>query len=346
MRQLTVVGSREISVIIQGPLCRQLSPERNIFTCIASIRKYLPEAEIIVSTWDHEDTSGVQAEKILRLEDPGCFVEQSGNQINTNRMLKSTLAGIQAATRPYVMKFRADHNLTSAALAVIGLPVSEAGQQKLFDLPVTMTTLFIRNPRRVPLLFHISDLVQFGTREAMLALWDQPLLRKEDILHYRPFRNPLGNFIGFSAAYRIAEQSLMLGAMQKQGINVRLNRPCQVRLGNLKLWDCVLKRNFTVLDYDKAGVDFPERFFIGASAAKTLYTASDIERLPLTGSWNYRLRLAEIWFNQYVLSCLRLNWWVSLASIILFSNAPGLAKTLRSYWRKIRKVTHPDSHRT
>ncbi|EGH46995.1 WavE lipopolysaccharide synthesis, partial [Pseudomonas syringae pv. pisi str. 1704B] len=120
MPHLVAVDPRKISVVIQGPLYRNLSSKRNIFACIASIRTYLPQAEIIVSTWRHEDTSDVKADQIVMSDDPGAFVDDAGNQININRMLLSTLCGIQSASRPYVMKMRADHNLTSAALAVIG----------------------------------------------------------------------------------------------------------------------------------------------------------------------------------------------------------------------------------
>lgn len=62
MPHLVAVDSRKISVVIQGPLYRNLSPQRNIFACIASVRTHLPHAEVIVSTWCHEDTSTVEAE--------------------------------------------------------------------------------------------------------------------------------------------------------------------------------------------------------------------------------------------------------------------------------------------
>jgi len=347
MRPLEPVDSADITVVIQGPLYRDLEPDRNIFTCIASIKRHLPRAEIIVSTWRHEDVSGVEADQLIVLDDPGCFVDESGNQINTNRMLHSTLLGIRSAIRPYVMKLRADHNLVSAELAVIGEPDQTAsGAPVLFDRPITLTTLYIRNPERVPMLFHISDLVQFGTREAMLALWDQPLLKREDVLNKRPFRNPFGNFCGFSSAKRVAEQSLMLGAMCKHGIDVRLAHPCQVRMGNLKLWDAILRINFRVLDYREAGVSFPERFLAVDGALTSLYTAFEVEQLHTVGDRGYRRKIARVWFNQFLLSCLKPAWWVSLISMILFNSSPTFAKATRSLWRRLRKVTHPNSYRT
>jgi hypothetical protein len=348
MRPLTPVDSANISVVIQGPLHRNLTPGRSIFSCIASIRKHLPNAEIVVSTWDHQDLSQITADQIIVSDDSGCFLDDSGNQINTNRMLSSTLAGIKAATRPYVMKLRADHNLTSAALAVIGVPEPiDSSEPRLFDTPITLTTLYIRDPGQVPMLFHVSDLVQFGTREAMMTLWDQPLLERRDVLRDRPLRNPLGNFCGYTSLRNVSEQSLMLGCMRQQGMEVSLIHPCQVSLSNLKLWDAILTCNFRVLDFREAGVDFPERFLTNVPPLRTLYSAAQIEHLYRLrqGQTHYAFRMARIWLNQYVFSCLRPAWWVSLASMALFSISPTFAKTARSRWRKYWKVTHAESYR-
>ncbi|WP_440057164.1 WavE lipopolysaccharide synthesis family protein [Pseudomonas fragariae (ex Marin et al. 2024)] len=346
MPHLVAVDSRKISVVIQGPLYRNLSSKRNIFACIASIRTHLPQAEIIVSTWRHEDTFGVKADQIVMSDDPGAFVDDAGNQININRMLRSTLCGIQSASRPYVMKMRADHNLTSAALAVIGQSDdTEPGETQLFDTPITTTTLYIRDPERLPMLFHISDLVQFGTRDAMLAMWEQPLFEREALFNDRPSRNPFGNFIGYTSARLVSEQALMLGVMHRKGIDARLARPCEVGLSNLKLWDNVLRRNFRVLNHCEAGVDFPERFLTSRRVLTTLYRASAIEQLQSLDPQGYRLRIARIWLNQYLLTCLRPGWWVSFATIVLFSTSPTLAKRIRSYWRTLRKVAHAESYR-
>ncbi|KPW36885.1 hypothetical protein ALO95_02096 [Pseudomonas syringae pv. antirrhini] len=346
MRHLTAVDSTKISVVIQGPLYRNLSPKRNIFACIASIRTHLPHAEVIVSTWCNEDVSAVEADQIILSDDPGAFVDDAGNQINVNRMLRSTLGGIQAAARPYIMKMRADHNLTSAALAVIGRPDdNEPVEPRLFDTPITTTTLYIRDPEQMPMLFHISDLVQFGTRDAMLAMWVQPLFKREELFNNTPSRNPFGNFIGYTSARIVSEQALMLGLMRRRGIDARLAKPCQVGLSNLKLWDNVLGCNFRVLNHHEAGVDFPERFTANSYVLKTLYTADEIEQLRRLGPGAYRSRIARIWLNQYVLNCLRPGWWISFATIALFSLSPAMARVVRSYWRKSRKLEHVGSYR-
>ncbi|WNW13231.1 WavE lipopolysaccharide synthesis family protein [Pseudomonas sp. DTU_2021_1001937_2_SI_NGA_ILE_001] len=331
------VDSALISVVIQGPLCRELGQERNILACIASVRRHLPQARIVVSTWRGEDTTDLEVEQLVLLDDPGGLRDVSGNPVNTNRMILSTRAGIQAADRPYVMKLRADHNLRSADLAVIGQPIPVASDGlSLFDAPITLTNLYMRDPERVPMLFHLSDLVQFGTREAMLALWNQPLFAEHELLHPGPSRNPFGNFLGYSALRMIPEQALLLGCLRQRGIHLTLTHPCRVRLAPLKLWDTLLTRNFTVLDHTQAGVDFPERFLAHEAVLRTLYTPHAIARLARREGQGCRWRLLKIWFNQHLLSFTRPGWWVALASMVLFNMSPALARRLRAGWRKAR----------
>ena len=95
----TQVPSELISVVIQGPLHRSLAPTRGIDACVASVRKHLPHAEIIVSTWADEDLSDIDADHIVTSADPGVLLDFNGNRHNTNRQIVSTVAGIQASSR-------------------------------------------------------------------------------------------------------------------------------------------------------------------------------------------------------------------------------------------------------
>ena len=46
------ISSKELSVVVQGAV----SPLETI-SCLKSIRKYLPDAQIILSTWKNSDIS-------------------------------------------------------------------------------------------------------------------------------------------------------------------------------------------------------------------------------------------------------------------------------------------------
>ena len=47
-----IISSEEISVVVQGPLDKELT-----FECLSSIRKWLPGSEIILSSWQNSDTN-------------------------------------------------------------------------------------------------------------------------------------------------------------------------------------------------------------------------------------------------------------------------------------------------
>lgn len=332
------------SVVIQGPLYRALSQHRGIEACIASIRKHLPGAEIVVSTWPDEDCEGLDADVIVTSQDPGHMRDCSGSILNTNRQLVSTLAGIRASTRPYVMKFRSDHNLTSPELASIA--DVDQGDKCLFTSRVTITNLFLRDPAKYPMLFHLSDLVMFGRREDMLAFWEQDQYPYEVLFNKKPYLNPFGNYLGYSAIRMIPEQAYTIGWLRKYGIQIDLDHPCQISSANLQLWEKLLHSNFTVLDWKICGVDFPERFSNPAYSTGTVYRANSIERFANLSRVGHVLRRANIWANQYLLNGFRAQWWTSLASIVLYSISPALALKVKAKWKAFNGTTHPNPEKS
>jgi hypothetical protein len=339
---MRTIDPKEISVVVQGPLYRQLAPHRGIEACIASIHEHLPGAEVIVSTWQDEDVSGLDADLIIQSEDPGLMRDWSGNPINTNRQLVSTLAGLEISTRPYLMKFRSDHCLTSPALATIGEYVGAPPPHgRLFSTPVTITNLYIRDPVKCPMNYHASDIVQFGTQADMLVYWRHPIFSYSDLFNDKPSLNPFGNFSGYSAMKMTPEQAYMTNVLQKHGLDIGLSRPCQMRTSDLKLWEAVLNSDLSVIDWNLAGVDFPPRFQISAFGVRTIISPETIQRVAHSSPAMQRLRRGRIWLNQYVFNCLTPHWWKSLATIALFAISPPLAMRIRRKWRKVMNIQHP-----
>ena len=330
-----------ISVVIQGPLYRELAPARGIEACIASIRRHLPGAEVIVSTWQNEDISQLDAEMIIQSVDPGLMRDCTDNPLNTNRQLVSTMAGIERSTRPYVMKFRSDHCLTSRALASIGEYEATPAHGRLFSAPITITNLFIRNPALNPMNFHVSDLVQFGKREDMLVFWNHSIFSYSDLFNAKPNLNPFGNFIGFSCLKMTPEQTFMIEVLRKRGHDVGLAHPCEMRTSDLELWESVLDSDFRTLEWKESGVDFPERFKNYGVSLKSIFSVGDIKAAASLTPKGRRIRRTKVWINQYIFNCFRAYWWISLASIILFSISPKFAKRVKRSWRKVMKIQHP-----
>jgi hypothetical protein len=328
-----IIPSDQISVVIQGPLYLDLAPERGIFSCIQSIKKHLPDAEIIISTWKSQPDFKVDGCRVIRSDEPENFRDPiTGNVNNINRQITSTRAGIIAASRSYVLKFRADHCLTSQAMTTLSLySLHVPSQRRQFHAPVTVTNMIIRNPVRIPMLFHLSDLVQFGHRDDLLKLWSLPLLTKEQA--FRPlnaFRNPFGNFMDGNNRYEVPEQSLALGLIRGQGDTIQLKHACHVTYALLEKWERLLIENFTVLDWPQAGIDFPPRFFLPGNFVSSTYTPSEIAALtPILGTWRYRLRFCQVLLNQYLFRCFQKDWVYLTLIRLLKATSPFVFQKMR-----------------
>ncbi|MBO2927895.1 MULTISPECIES: WavE lipopolysaccharide synthesis family protein [Pseudomonadaceae] len=340
------IHSSEISVVIQGPLNKSLAPTRGVHACIKSIRSHLPMAEIIVSTWDTEDTSNIEADVIITSPDPGALLDFNGNKHNINRQLVSTLKGIQSSSRDYILKLRSDIILNNSEIAKLDFYEDQVEMaDRLFKNPITVTTLFIRNAAKVPFLFHISDLVQFGTREDIHDFWSQSLLRQEEVFLEKPYKNPVGNFIGYSAMRMVPEQCLMLGFMRKKGYTINLKNPGHIDARLVHLSEKLISENFTILDWNLSGLNFPERFLVVGYSLKTVYKSSELKKIRTQRQIDIRIRYLRVWLNKYLFNCTRLAWWVSLASIALTVISPRLAIFVRGYFRRLRGVEHPSRDR-
>lgn len=167
------VKARDVSVVLQGPV-RFETPES-----VESVRRLLPEAELILSTWEDEDVSGLGPIRVLRSEKPSAPIQHDRLSVpnNLNRLIRSSKVGVAAVTRPYVLKMRSDMVLDSLAFLDTFECFPERGPMPLFAHKVLVPALFSRTAYRghaVP--FHLSDWAVFGLAQDVRALF--PNFRK------------------------------------------------------------------------------------------------------------------------------------------------------------------------
>ena len=122
------VKSSDVSVVLQGPV-RFETPES-----VESVRRLLPEAELILSTWEDEDVSSLGSIRVLRSEKPSAPIQHDRLSVpnNLNRLIRSTKKGVAAVTRPYVLKMRSDMVLDSLAFLDSFERFPERGPMPLF----------------------------------------------------------------------------------------------------------------------------------------------------------------------------------------------------------------------
>lgn len=182
------IGSSDISVVVQGPVISapELAPAAGLTArCLESIRRHLPDAEIVLSTWSGSDTLGMMYDLLVENDDPGSQICHSRVSLynNVNRQIVSSLAGIKRATRPYTVKVRSDILFTgSGFLEYFGKYPCRCDQMRFLRERVLNCTLYAKNPRRhFPFPFHPSDWFFFGLREDLLAIWDIPLAQEPEM---------------------------------------------------------------------------------------------------------------------------------------------------------------------
>jgi hypothetical protein len=109
-----MIDFKDISVVVQGAVDFSI-----IDQVLLSVRTVLPEAEIILSTWEGVDYSPISPplyDKLVLSQDPGGFsphLKKQPNYLNNiDRQVKSSYAGITKATKLYCLKIRTDMVLT------------------------------------------------------------------------------------------------------------------------------------------------------------------------------------------------------------------------------------------
>jgi WavE lipopolysaccharide synthesis len=89
----------QLSFVVQGAVARGAFSTRQV---CAAIRRWFPGSEIVVSTWRGQDVDGIDADQVVRSEDPGPLPSAH----NTNRQLVSSREGVRRASNPLVVKLR------------------------------------------------------------------------------------------------------------------------------------------------------------------------------------------------------------------------------------------------
>ena len=169
----------KITFIIQGMVQPYINRQ------IAGIKKFFPQARVIVSTCNDIPAEIIGADKIIQNEDPGClycFDGKTSVPNNINRQITSTLAGLKACETEYAFKLRSDFLLTGKDfLQYFTKFCVENPQYQVFSHKVLACCYVSRNPRSaIPYAFHPSDFAFFGKTADLLDLFDIPLMTEAE----------------------------------------------------------------------------------------------------------------------------------------------------------------------
>jgi hypothetical protein len=253
-----------ISVVIQGPIIHANNLTKRV---IHSVRQTLLGAEIILSTWENENTLGLDADVVLKNIDPNNFKINESLFNNVNRLIISTKTGIIASKGKHILKLRSDiliNNTTFIRYFNQYSEYQEGVNYKLFNNKVLGLQYYFRDPLKSNYLFHISDIMLFGNKVDIFSIFDCDLAKKEDLINHT-------NSTKVKKIMRNSpEQYLWICFLNKQGIPVKINFLDDIGYRNFILSELTILNNFIIIDQDKLKIDLPSRMH--NNSISNLYT--------------------------------------------------------------------------
>ena len=152
------ISFHTITVIIQGHIYEGLTQK-----VIDSVRLFLPQSYIILSTCDSKPLNEVQSyDLLIQSPDPGGFAyphHPSEKLNNINRQIVNTLTPLKKVNTPYVLKLRSDFVLSgNKFLEYFEQYTDYEDKYRVFGHKIMACCYFTRNPQStLPYPFHPSD---------------------------------------------------------------------------------------------------------------------------------------------------------------------------------------------
>lgn len=232
-------------MIVQGAVS-EFTP-----ACLKSIRASFPAAEIILSTWEGTDVSGLVADKFVFSDDPGSQTgdEQAGIPNNVNRQIISTQAGIAYASGKYILKTRTDILIESGDF-VSYFGKYDFQKSSYFENRILISNFYSRSPRSAKICFHPSDWMAFGNADDIRKYYNYLNLQsEEDANWFKTHDKKESVYLNFICRYT-PEQFIFLQYI-KQFCSVDFEYHCYVSRNNIVLTEKLFAECFVVLDYGK-----------------------------------------------------------------------------------------------
>lgn len=186
MYKKTRISAADISFVVQGAVCGPTAGSV-LYTKITcnSIRRYFPESEIILSTWQGMDTSDIDYDKVSFAKniEMSYIIRDDGKVYphTVNHQIITTQKGIALATRNYIIKVRSDLEFTGNGLLKFLKKYRDYSKNPEFNMwrvfSERILCLPTYNPRkRIVCPYNICDWIYAGKKEDIKKLFDIPLM--------------------------------------------------------------------------------------------------------------------------------------------------------------------------
>lgn len=249
------ISDKDISVVIQGAVSGQQTID-----CLNSVRNFLPNSEIILSTWEGTKVDHLDFDKVILNKDPGGLHQVLMSANNFKRQLISTKNGVNEVKRKYTIKLRTDFFLTSCDfLKYFDLFQKRNEKYLIFTHRVIVLSSYSRffsdtnyNP---PIFFHPSDFFFFGFTEDLKKYFNSVDLPEDEELYSWKYKYPNKTPYPCVCWRYSPEQFLCLGIVKKKFPNIKYDDWSDVNdYGTFLMSEKILSNNFIFLDSDMSGV--------------------------------------------------------------------------------------------
>lgn len=268
------IDSRDISVVIQGPVFSNMTPQAPdgiTWQVLKALRQHLPQATLILSTWKDQRVEDLDADIILQLDDPGTtnFYKpnaQAENLYNNgNRLIYSTQAGLAQVKTPYTLKIRSDlllfHPLFSSYFdqfpqvdtawqvlqrRIIGFPVYSLKYETAVDTKLT--------EKIQPRPFHVSDWAYFGLTTDLQQLFDCPLMDEPATSRWFETRPKPANDLWPDRLWRYSPEQYIVSNLAQRTLGITLEHASQDDAEILQASERFIANNFMILNQQQWGL--------------------------------------------------------------------------------------------
>jgi len=226
---VSTVRFQDITVIVHGPVLDQAAPgapQGMTLAAVQSVRKILPGAKVVISTWAGSAAEGLGADQVVYSEDPGCLpYAPKERPNNVNRQIVAMRAGLGLADSRFVLKLRSDTILVSdGMIRQWGRFQVRNPHLRVFEQRVITSAFLTYHPRVcfqggrfTPFLFHVNDMIQFGLAEDMRKLWVIPLMPAADFTYFK--EGELEGKVDKVANRRVPEDYIWTSALTAAGFS-------------------------------------------------------------------------------------------------------------------------------
>ncbi len=256
------VPASEISVVVQGPVNGKPDDPPHLrltADCLASVRRHLPGAEVILSTWQGSDVRNLDFDVLVESPDPGAVSHwrDSNWLFNLNRQIRSSMAGLRKATRPNAVKIRSDMRIDNLGfLSLYDRFPARCAEWQVFSRRVVACTTISQNVRRWGLVYCPSDWFHFGRTDDVRKLWDVPEDKGDAVaLYFTTHPRPVPDKNPPSLCRYAVEQYIWLQCLNKHA-PVECTHLWDNREANKRLTELTFANNLILADEARLGVVF------------------------------------------------------------------------------------------